>query len=376
MIYLFIVLTMIACIIVKWLSGLKKSLTVASFNSILGDNLEDEILGEEREDKPIKVEIKDGNINASRIKEYAGEDIKSFSWTPQDFSQFIGQTDAKEQAKTIMAKLRKGIKCHTILSAIQGHGKSTFVRLLAKELNARLIERVGKQIDFDTLVDVINEINTCPEKNVIFFLDEIDTTEWKVLKLLNPVLQDFQISGKKIKPFLFCSATINKDLLIKQTPDVLDRIPHAIQFKRYNNNEIATILKQYKNQLYSNENVPEKIIDVISNSCKFNPRLSIGLLEDYIVTQNINKTLKDRRIIKDGLTEIDIKVLQVLSKAKRPMGCNALSQKIGLSQNQYIREYEPYLCEFGYMERVPSRQITEKGKQLLKELHNEKNENV
>ena len=371
MVYLLITLTVVAYIIVKLFSGFKKSLTIGSFNSILEDN---GILGEEEtEDKPIKVEIKDGNINASRIKEYKGEDIKSFSWSPQNFSQFIGQTDAKEQAKTIMAKMRKGIKCHTILSAIQGHGKSTFVRLLAKELNARLIERVGKQIDYDTLVDIINEINTCPEKNVIFFLDEIDTTEWKVLKLLNPVLQDFQISGKKIKPFLFCSATINKDLLIKQTPDVLDRIPHAIQFKRYNSNEIATILKQYKTQLYAKENVPENIIEVISKSCKFNPRLSLGLLEDFIVTQDIIKTLKDRRIVKEGLAEIDIKILKVLNQATRPMGCNALSQKIGLSQNQYIREYEPYLCEFDFIERVPSRRITEKGKQFLKELKDENN---
>jgi Holliday junction resolvasome RuvABC ATP-dependent DNA helicase subunit len=242
---------------------------------------------------------------------------------------------------------------------------------MAKELNAHLIERVGKQLDTDTLVEIVNEINTSKEERVIFFLDELDTCDWKTLKLLNPILQDFQISGKKIKPFMFCSATINKDLLIKQTPDLLDRIQHQIQFKRYNNEEIISILKQYKQELYPQEQVSEKILMVIAQNCKYNPRLCLGILEDYIITNNITKTLRDRRIIKNGLTDIDIKILTVLYNATRPIGANALAQRVGLSQNQYTREFEPYLAEFSYLERVPSRKIAEEGLKILKELKDE-----
>ena len=317
----------------------------------------------------LKVEIKDSIIDTSRIKEYNGEEVKSFSWFPENFAQFIGQADAKEQAKTIIKKANRGIRCHTILSAIPGHGKSTFIRLLAKELNARLIEKVGKEIDENTLVDVVNEINTCPEKQVVFFLDEIDTTEWKVLKLLNPILQDFKISGKKIKPFCFCSATINKDSLIKSVPDLLDRIPHAIQFTRYSARELMTILRQYKDHLYPNEKVTEEILNIISINSKYNPRLGIGILEDFIVTQDIKKTLKNRKIVKEGLNELDVRVLRVLSQAKRPMGANSLSQRVGLNQKQYTQEFEPFLCEFEYINRMPSRVITSKGKKLLKEIN-------
>lgn len=316
----------------------------------------------------LKVEIKDNSIDVSRIIEYTGNIGKTFQWYPQNFYQFIGQEEAKEQAKTIIAKMKKGIKCHSILSAIQGHGKSTFIRLLAKELKAHLIERVGKQLDTYTLVDIVNEITTSKEDNVIFFLDEIDTADWKTLKLLNPILQDFQISGKRIRPFMFCSATINKDLLIRQTPDLLDRIQHQIQFKRYNNEEIMSILKQYKQELYSQEIVSDEVLLVIARNCKYNPRLCLGILEDYIITKDIYKTLKDRRIIKEGLTDIDIKILEVLSQSSRAIGANALSQRIGLSQNQYVREFEPYLCEFNYIVRVPSRMITDKGREILKEL--------
>ena len=323
------------------------------------------------EQEPLKVEIKPSNIDVSRIKEYTGEGVKSFIWYPQTWEQFIGQIEAKEQAKTIIKKARKGIRCHTIISAIQGHGKSTYIRLLTISLGARLIERVGKEINEDTLVDIINEINLCPEEQVIFFLDEIDTTDWKVLKLLNPCLQDFKISGKKIKPFCFCCATINKDLLIKTNPDLLDRIPHHIQFKRYTTEEIATIIKQYVFHLYPNEYISEEIVKTISENCKVNPRLSLGITEDFIVTQSIQKTLKDRRIVKDGLTEIDIKILQVLNQATKPMGANALALRVGLSQSQYEREYEPFLYEFSYIDRTPSRTISEKGLTVLKELKEE-----
>ena len=317
------------------------------------------------------VHIKGNQVDTSRIIEYTGTDVKCSQWYPQNFIQFIGQEEAKEQAKTIIQKMKKGIKCHSLMSAIQGHGKSTFVRLIAKELNARLIERVGKQLDTDSIVEIVNEINTSTEERVIFFLDELDTCDWKTLKLLNPILQDFQISGKKVKPFMFCSATINKDLLIKQTPDLLDRIQHQIQFKRYNNEEIISILKQYKQELYPQEQISEKTLMVIAQNCKYNPRLCLGILEDYIVTNNITKTLRDRRIIKNGLTDIDIKILTVLYNATRPIGANALAQRVGLSQNQYTREFEPYLCEFNYLERVPSRKIAEEGLKILKELKDE-----
>jgi holliday junction DNA helicase RuvB len=320
------------------------------------------------ENNPLKVIIKDNNINSERIIEYTGEELKSFNWYPSNFKEFIGQEEAKEQIKIIMKKAEKGIKAHAILSAIQGHGKTTLLRLLAKQLGARLIERIGKQLDADTIVDIVNEITTSKEKHVIFFLDEIDTADWKNLKLLNPIIQDFKLCDKRIKPFIFAGATINKDLLIKQVPDLLDRIPHSLQFKRYTNEELEQIISQYVNQLYNNEEIPKEAIKAMAQNCKLNPRLALGLIEDYIITKDINKTLKNRRIQKNGLTDIDIKILEILNEATRPMGANAVAMRIGLSQSQYEREYEPFLYEMKYIARTPSRIIDKKGRELLEEL--------
>lgn len=320
----------------------------------------------ENKEQPIKIQIKDNNLDSDKIIEYTGEAVKLFEFRPQNWQQFISQTNAKEQAKTIMKKVKKGIRSHFILSAIKGHGKTTFVELFAKSINAKLIQRVGKQIDEDSLVDIINEINTCPDKDVVLFIDEIDSMDWKVLKILNPIIEQFKINNKKIKPFIFASATINKHMLIKSNPDTLDRIPHHIQFNRYSAEDIATIIKQYKKQLYPNDEVSEDVIMTIAKSCKFNPRTSISLLEDFIVEKDIQKVLKNRHIIKDGLTDIDIRILEALSKTTRAMGANALAMRVGLGEHQYLREYEPFLVEFDYIARVPSRIITQKGKEVLK----------
>jgi Holliday junction resolvasome RuvABC ATP-dependent DNA helicase subunit len=315
--------------------------------------------------------MKEPKFDGNKVIAYEGEPIKQFEFRPQTWEQFISQTDAKEQAKIIMEKARRGIRCHCILSAIRGHGKTTFIELLAKSLNAHLIQRVGKQVDEDELANIINEINRSEAPYVIFFLDEIDTTDWKVIKILNPLIEQFKINGKQIRPFIFCSATINKDVLIKNNPDTLDRIPHHIQFTRYSIDDIAIIINQYKNQLYPNEEVSQEVIKKIASESKYNPRTSISLLEDYIIVKDINKVIKTRRIIKDGLDDIDIKILKALANSKKAIGANCLAMKTGLTQNQYLREYEPFLVEFNYIERVPSRIISEKGKEFLKGVDND-----
>lgn len=354
-------------VIGKWGTGtafdLKEEIEYYTENNMYG-------FGEKEDnDNALKVEINNPKFDISKIKEYKGEGLKNFEFRPRNFKEFVGQTDAKEQAKTIIKKVAKGMKGHLFLSARQGCGKTTFIKLLANELEAKLITRVGKQLDNpEEIINVINEINTSKEKNVIFFIDEMDSLDKNIIKLLNPLVEQFEVSGKKIKPFIFAGATINKDVLIKNNPDFLDRVGHHLFFTSYTNEDIMSILQQYKKQLYADDKVSIEILKTIANSCKFCPRIGISLLEDFIVELDITKVLKNRRILKGGLTEIDIKVLSVLNKATRPMGANSLSQRIGINQKQYLQEFEPFLVEFGYIERTPSRIIADKGRKLLETL--------
>jgi Holliday junction resolvasome RuvABC ATP-dependent DNA helicase subunit len=317
------------------------------------------------------IHIKGNQVDTSKIIAYTGEAIKKFEFRPQTWEQFISQPNAKEEAKTIVKKIKRGIKGHMILSALKGHGKTTFIELFAKALGAKLIERIDRQVDEDEIVNIVNEINTSTEPHVILFIDEIDTMEWKVLKIFNTMIEQFKINEKQIKPFIFASATISKHLLVKNNPDLLDRIPHSIQFVRYNAEDIAQIVRQYQAQLYPDDSISDNIITTIAENCKFNPRTSISLLEDYIVEQNITKVLRNRHIVADGLDIFDIKVLDILAHSNRPLGSNSLALKIGMGEQQYLREIEPFLLEFNYIQRIPSRTITAKGLEFLRSIKNE-----
>jgi len=321
-----------------------------------------------QEGETLSIVIKDGQLDTNKIIEYEGEGIRKFEFRPLKWEQFIGQEEAKDRGKTIIKKIKKGLKSHFLVDGIKGHGKTTYVELLANDINAHIIKRIGKQINEDNLPDIINEINTSKSKYVMLFVDEIDTMDWKVLKMFNPIIESFKIAGKQIKPFIFAGATINKHILIKQNPDTLDRIPTPIKFKRYNSIELLQIIEQYIKELYSDEEIKPEDLIVIAENCKYNPRTAIALLEEYIVEHNIQKVLANCNIMNMGLTKIDIKLLKILNDSPKAIGANVLATKCGLSQEEYIREFEPYLVEYGYVNRVPSRIITEKGKQLLEEL--------
>lgn len=319
----------------------------------------------EKKEKPTEVTIKPNQFDVSKVQEYTGTGFKKFEFRPQNFSQFIGQTEAKERGKTIIKKAQRNLKAHFLVDGIKGHGKSTFVELIAKELDAHIINRIGRQVEIDNLVEIINEINNSTAKHTIFFIDEIDTMNWKIVKTLNTIIESFEIAGKKIKPFIFAGATINKYMLIKKNPDTLDRIPIHIKFSRYNKEEIELILNQYISQLYSQEILNQSDIQTLSKNCKFNPRTAIALLEELIVEKDINKVLKNCHIIKNGLTKKDFEILTVLKESKRSLGANCLAMKCKLSEQEYISEFEPFLLEYDYINRIPSRIITEKGKELL-----------
>lgn len=315
---------------------------------------------------PPEVILRQPSLNVDKIQEYKGETVKKFEFRPQTWEQFVGQTEAKARIQTVIKKVKRGLKSHFLVDGIKGHGKTTYVELFAKSIDAHIIKRIGSQIDEENLVDIVNEINNCPKDNIVFFVDEIDTMDKNVVKNLNPIIESFEIAGKRIKPFIFAGATINKHTLIKNNPDTLDRIPTHIKFVRYNAQEINQILTQYLKELYPTENIDPKNIEVISKNCKFNPRTSIGFLEEFLVEEDIQQVLKNCHVIKDGLTAIDIKLLTILNEAPRAMGANALAMKTGLCQDEYLREFEPFLVEYDYINRVPSRVITKKGKAVLK----------
>jgi Holliday junction resolvasome RuvABC ATP-dependent DNA helicase subunit len=292
---------------------------------------------------------------------------KTFEFRPTTWAQFIGQEQAKARVPTIKAQFERGMRAHIILSAIRGHGKTSYIELLSKSLGTHLIQRIGHGITLDTLPEIINEINKTEQPSLLF-IDEIDTMAKEMIKLMNPVIESFSISGKQVRPFLFACATINKYMLYKNNPDFLDRIQHHVQFTRYSIEELTQIITQVYQQLYKEEKITAEELTELARNAKFNPRTAINLLEYFVVDHNISNVLKTCCIVKDGLTDTDVKILEFLNSSLKPVGANAIALKVSMSQAEYVNEWESFLYEFGYLDRRPSRVITEKGKQFLQSI--------
>lgn len=318
----------------------------------------------------INVNIISDNINISKLKAYSAPAVKQFIFRPQNFKQFIGQDAKKQEMQLAIEKIRQGIKTHFFLDALPGSGKTTAAHIIKNELSAYMQEFIGSQINPDTLVDICNNFIDSKSQYKILFIDEIDTLSNDVCKLLNTMLEDFKLGGKQIPAFVFIGATINKDFLIKRgNVDTLDRITDHIKFDRYTAQNIYDILIQFHSNLYADKVIKVADLYVIANNCKYTPRIAISMLESYIVLKDVTKLLKIKHVVLDGLDATDIKILTTLkTRLPKTLGASALAQNCGLSEQKYITQYEPYLVEFGYIERVPQRKISAKGIAILEQI--------
>ena len=134
------------------------------------------------------------------------------------------------------------------------------------------------------------------------------------------------------------------------------------------------LMKEWVEQEEEKENIrplSEGELRKIAKNSRLTPRIAINLLKSALVS-SVETTLKANRIIKDGLTDIDLKVLLLLAESERPIGEEAIAFSVGISRSKYRTLYEPYLMKEGFIIRtLRGRKITEKGIKLLEELGEE-----
>ena len=334
------------------------------------DDILKQIDDEKKETFPMEVVIKDGGVDTSKLLNYEGEKQAKFKFRPNTFEEFIGQKLNKEIIKDALKGIKMGELFHFFFYAKPGVGKTSMARVMQKELNAEMVEMIGKQITMDSLISAMNTFYNSNKDHCIFFIDEVDTVKSELCKVMNPMIEDFKLGDKQLRPFIFIGCTINKNILIQRgNGDFLGRVNYPIMFDKYNKNDIVRILEQYIEQVYSQEKFDKKAIEIIAGNCRNEPRKAIHMLKHYRINKDIDKMIQNYKIVKDGLTMIDIKVLQVLnSKYPKTMSASTLSQNSGVNTNDYITDIEPFLVEEGYVERPHKRIISEKGIKLLEGL--------
>lgn len=315
-----------------------------------------------KQDKTLEVIIKPEAIDTSALSEGEG---KENLWRPTEFSQYIGQSEAKERVTDYIEGCKKFNEQfpHTFLSAPPGCGKTSFSLILSNLLGKKMVICTGG--DLKSEQQLIDKIVEC--EGGILFVDEAHRLSRKLGTFMLPLLEDFQVQGKKIKPFTVIMATTHRGTMAKHLDALLQRFQLEIKLKDYTVSELGQIIKQYHSQKYAQVKIDDNIVTQIALNCRNTPRIALTLLKEYAYTMNWERVLKNNEIIIDGLIKTDLKVLQYL-KDNNGAGKNSISKSLRIEPNSYEYDIEPFLIFLGLVTVESRRQITNKGKELLQSI--------
>lgn len=317
---------------------------------------------DDSDDEPMSIVIKPEALDTSMLDENS-EDNDDL-WRPSLFKEYIGQEHLKDiiQARISGCKKRNKVFPHMLIDGSAGCGKTTIAYLTSKYLDVPFIECTAGTIESpQQFVDKLALV-----KGGIFFIDELQEIKSKVANFILPILEDWQINGKRIRKFTLFGCTTEKGKLIKKFKPLVERMKIQNTLENYTMDELARIIRQFKEKSFSEEKVDDNIYVSIANNCRNTPRMGLRILENYIfMGKTIEEVLKAEGIIKEGLTKEDIKILQLLSEHKSGIGAKAIASYLGTSEENYMYKHEQYLLGRKLITITSRRIITEKGRIFL-----------
>lgn len=316
--------------------------------------------------------------------EKEGEEINivcpSFSrgkslFRPQNFNQYIGQARAKDRLRRYISGTRKRNRIfpHSLICSSAGMGKTTVVRLLAKELNKNFVECVASDLEnFEDIEEKIVEVD-----GGVLFIDEIHAMERSLCENIYHIMEDFEHQGQKIKEFTLCGATTEIGELLKNRKPFRDRFKNRIELENYTSEDLIKIAKQYNDNMFPDDIIAHDMVKVLADNCRGNPREIITLSEATIYFDfDIKEVLRNFQIIFNGYTMNDLKILDYLSENKKGVGLNSMISFLSTSKQNYECEMEPYLMQTKAIIKTPrGRTISTRGEEILNKLKKISKEN-
>ena len=296
-----------------------------------------------------------------------------YNFRPQNLEQYIGQENAKDRVRIFLSKVIEMKKyAHLLIVGAAGTGKTSLAGVVANHLGFEVIYQVGGSFTEDSLTDFMFK-NAVSKTPLILFIDEVHNLKKTLAERMYLLLEDFILVGNgmkvNIKPFVFVGATTDFYTLLKKYKPFVDRCGgEPIYLEKYNVEDMKKILIQYNNQVYK-EIIPDEIFNILSKNCRYTPRIGLAMLDDFMACKNINRILKSRRIIKDGLTSTDIKILEHLKEMKKPVGEESLAIIAQVTKQDYKLWFELFLLTENLISRLSGgRALTPKGDALLRSL--------
>ena len=301
---------------------------------------------------------------------------------PESFDDFIGQAHIIKALKEEIAAAKiQGIKHldNILLFGNRGLGKSTLMKLIAKELGVRF-----EFIDCSTFMNDVKSQRLFHEffvriskldEPVVIALDEIHALPTRLQSALLTLLNDrvysyVTESGTKnvpIRDFTFLGATTDYDAVL---PTLKDRCSNLTFFmKDYTRDELSRIFRnKFRAMRLSLET--DKIVEQCVNRCRSSIR-DVNAIIKGLNTKAVNRNhgvvtmamvdeyFADRGIDAIGLKDTEKRILEAI--ANEPRGSiseETLAARVYLDPAVLTKEHEPFLLKIGFIS------INSKGRSL------------
>jgi holliday junction DNA helicase RuvB len=277
---------------------------------------------------------------------------------PQRLDEFVGQQDARRVLSVLIAAAKK--RCepvpHLLLSGGPGLGKTSLARIIALEMNGRLVEMVGSAVK--TPSDMTQHLLQL-RPNDVLLLDEVHAIPRRIEETLYPAMEDGVItsvekgfndllkqlnitSGEKsakthrLPPFTLVGATT---LLGLVSAPLRSRFRQIIELEPYSLTELERIIGHTAAKL--DFPLPTELATEIAKRARGTARTAVSHLywvRDVVqgdgggATADLVKLAFEMKgIDENGLTKVDREYLQRLVDSEEPVGVETLASALGES---------------------------------------------
>ena len=290
---------------------------------------------------------------------------------PERFSEYIGQTDVKENIKVFVeaAKMRDEVLDHVLLYGPPGLGKTTLAYIIANEMGTNIRTASGPSIEKSG--DLAAILSTL-EPGDVLFIDEIHRMPRYIEEILYPAMEDFTLdivvgsegNSHNIKidlpPFTLVGATTRAGDL---SGPLRDRFGIVCKLQYYSDSELEEIINRTSRVLGMPIN-PDAAKSLARRS-RGTPRIANRLFKrvrdfalvdkkDTIDIEEADKALERLKVDEYGLDEVDHEILNaIINKFNGgPVGVDAIASAIGEEVSTIEDAQEPYLLQKGLIKRT------------------------
>ena len=299
-------------------------------------------------------------------------DTWQYSLRPRYFSEYIGQTKAKNNLDIFIkaAKQREEALDHVLLYGPPGLGKTTMAGIIANELGVNFRITSGPAIERPG--DLAALLTNLGDRDLLF-IDEIHRLSHSVEEVLYSAMEDYALdiiigkgpSARSVRidlpPFTLVGATTRAGAL---APPLRDRFGVVCRLEYYEPIGLVLIIKRAAAIL--DIAIEDRGAEEIARRSRGTPRIANRLLKrvrDFaqvvgtgVITDVLaDKALEQLEVDKCGLDRTDRRVLHaIIDKfGGGPVGIETIAASISEEVDTIEDVYEPFLMQNGFLSRTP-----------------------